>query len=79
MFKVLKIIFCLLAAAAAAAAVPVFIFCDLWGLLPVGVCAASAAAMFFFKSLEVKRNLKNNPPPPEGDFITGKATKPDGE
>lgn len=75
MFKILRIISCVLAAAAAAVAVPIFIFFDLWGLIPVGLCIVFAAVMFICKYEQEKAELEKNPPAPEGDFIRGKAEK----
>lgn len=75
MLKALRIISCVLAATAAAVAVPIFIFFDLWGLIPVGLCIAFAAVMFICKYEQEKAELKKNPPAPEGDFITGRVEK----
>ena len=72
MYKVLRVVFCLLAVAAAAVTVMVFIFFDLWGLLPLGLCILFAVAMFLCRNAQVREELKNNPPEPAGDFITGK-------
>lgn len=79
MFKVMRIIFSVLAAAAAACAVMIFIFFDLWGLIPVGLCIAFAAGMFICKFAQEKAELKKNPPAPEGDFITGRVEKKDND
>ena len=72
MYKVLRIAFCIIAVAAAAVAVPVFIFCELWGLVPVGVCLVCTVLMVVFKNLQTREELRKNPPEPKGDFITGK-------
>lgn len=72
MFKVLRIVFCILAAAAAAVTVMIFVFFDLWGLLPLGLCLLFAFAMFICKNAQMREELKQNPPEPVGDFITGK-------
>ena len=77
MLKTLRIVFCILAVAAAAVAVMIFIFFDLWGLVPVGLCIVFAAAMFICKGAQEKQELKQNPHDPEGDFITGKVKKED--
>ena len=72
MFKILRIAFCILAVAAAAVTVMIFIFFNLWGLLPLGLCVLFAAAMFLCKGAQEREELKKNPPDPVGDFITGK-------
>lgn len=72
MFKILRIVFSLLAAAAAAVTVMIFVFFDLWGLLPLGLCIIFAVAMFLCRNAQVREELKKNPPTPVGDFITGK-------
>lgn len=79
MLKVLRIIFCLLAVAAAAVTVMIFIFFDLWGLIPLGLCIVFAVAMFLCRDAQAREELKKNPPPPVGDFITGKVKNNDGE
>lgn len=71
MYKILRIAFCIIAAAAAAIAVPVFIFLELWGLVPVGVSVLSTVAMYVCKWLQEISEMKKNPPS-EGDFIKGK-------
>ena len=78
MYKVLRVVFCLLAVAAAAVTVMIFIFFDLWGLLPLGLCILFAFAMFLCRSAQMREELKKNPPAPTGDFITGKV-KDNGE
>ena len=75
LYKVLRIAFCILSVAAAAVAVPVFIFLDLWGLVPVGIAAAGDVLMMVFKNAQEREERKLNPPPPEGDFIRGKVKK----
>lgn len=77
MYKVLRIIFCLIAVAAAAVAVMIFIFFDLWGLIPLGVFLLSAAAMFICRNAQMRDELKKNPPAPSGDFITGRVADDD--
>lgn len=75
MYKVLRIIFSLLAAAAAAAAIFVFVFADWkWGLITVAACVVFAVAMLLCRNAQVREELKKNPPPPVGDFITGKVS-----
>lgn len=77
MYKILRIVFCLLAVAAAAVTVMIFIFFDLWGLIPLGLCIVFAAAMFICRNAQVSEELKKNPPAPVGDFITGKVASDD--
>lgn len=72
MFKTLRIIFSILSAAAAAVTIMIFIFFNLWGLLPLGLCVLFAVAMFICKNAQIREELKKNPPAPVGDFITGK-------
>ena len=73
MFKVFRIIFSILAAGAAAAAIFVFVLVGWsWGLITVGLCLLFAALMFLFRNLQTRKELRDNPPPPVGDFITGK-------
>ena len=75
MYRILRITCCILAVLGAAAAIFVFAYTHwLWGLLVVGLTLAFGGLMLLFKQLEEKEELKKNPPPPEGDFITGKAT-----
>ena len=78
MFKILRIVFSILAAAAAAAAVFVFVLVSwIWGLVTVGACIIFAVAMFLCKSAQEREEMKNNPPALTGDFITGKVHKDD--
>ena len=80
MFKVLRIVFAVLAACAAAAALFIFIFLGwAWGLLTVAVCLVFAGAMVLCRNAQVRRELRDNPPPPVGDFITGKVERDDAE
>lgn len=74
MYKVLRILFCVIAAALAAAAVFVFIYAGtLWGVATVILAFVAGALMVTFKQLQEKQERKQNPPPPQGDFIFGKA------
>ena len=73
MYKILRIIFCILTVLIAAAAIFIFIYLGwLWGALSIVVAFICGALMVTFKQLQEKQELKKNPPPPEGDFITGK-------
>lgn len=76
MFKILRIISSVIAAAGAAVAIFIFAYFGLWGFLPVGLCVIFAALTFFFKRRQEEEEFKKNPPPPEGDFITGKVKNP---
>lgn len=79
MYKVLRIIFCVAAALFAAAAIFVFVFAGwVWGIIVVLGAAVCGALMVTFKKLQEKQEQAANPPPPRGDFITGKPDK-DGE
>ena len=73
MYKNLRILFCILAVICAAVCVLIFIFFNLWGLVPLGGACVFAALMFLCKRLQESEELKKNPPPRAGDFITGKA------
>lgn len=73
MYKNLRILFCILAVICAAVCVLIFIFFNLWGLVPLGGACVFAALMFLCKRLQENEELKKNPPPMAGDFITGKA------
>lgn len=72
MYKALRIVFCLLAVACAAVTIFIFVYFNLWGFVPLGGAVVFALLMLYFKRLQEKDELKKNPPPPEGDFITGK-------
>ena len=79
-FKVLRIIFCILTALLAAAMIFVFIYAGwLWGALTLVVAFVSGALMVTFKGLQEKHEKIKNPPPPQGDFIFGKVEKKDVE
>ena len=40
--------------------------------MPLGGALAFAALMFLFKGMQERADKAANPPPPSGDFITGK-------
>lgn len=71
MYKILRIVFCLLAVACAAITVFIFVYFGIWGLLPLGGAAAFAALMIICKNAQERQDKKANPPE-HGDFITGK-------
>ena len=75
MFKILRIIFCLLAVACAAITVFIFIYFQMWGLIPLVAACIFAVLMFICKNMQEREETKNNPPPAQGDFITGKPDK----
>lgn len=75
MFKVLRIVFCILACLCAAATIFIFVYFGLWGFAPLGGACVFAALMYWSKKLQEKQEHKINPPAPQGDFITGKAPK----
>ena len=73
MFKILRIAFCILTVAIAAVAIFIFVYAGwLWGLFAVLTAGVSGALMVTFKMLQEKKERKQAPPAPQGDFITGK-------
>lgn len=78
MYKVLRILFCAVAVAGTACTVFIFIYFGIWGLLPLAVACVSAALMFLFRNKQEAEEKKQSPSE-QGDFITGKAQKPDNE
>ena len=80
MYKILRIIFCILAVVLAAAAIFVFVYADsVWGALVVMMAFVFGALMVMVKQLQEKEERRKTPPPPEGDFITGKIKPEDKE
>ncbi len=78
MYKVLRIIFCVIAAALAAACIFIFVYAGwLWGLVALSAAFVCGALMVLFRQLQNKKERRENPPPPQGDFITGKVNKND--
>lgn len=76
MYKILRILFCILTVALAAVAVFVFIYAGwVWGGMVILLAFVFGALMVTFKQLQEKEERKKNPPPPEGDFITGRVKK----
>lgn len=66
-------IFCILSVLAVAAAVFMFVYLGwLWGLVTVIAAAGFFGLCRLFRNLQQKEEFKTNPPPQEGDFITGK-------
>lgn len=75
MYRVLQIIFCVLTVILAAAVVFIFIYAGIpWGIATVVLAFVFGALMVTFKWLHEKKERKKNPPPPQGDFIFGKAS-----
>ncbi len=73
MYKKLRIIFCIITVAIAAAAIFIFVYAGiLWGVAALMAAVVCGVLMYVFKQLQEKKELKDNPPPPKGDFITGK-------
>lgn len=73
MYKILRIVCCLLAVLAATAAVFIFIYLGwFWGIVCVACSVGFALLMLLFKGLQEKEDYKKKPPKQEGDFITGK-------
>lgn len=77
MYKILRIVFCVLAAICAAVTIFIFTYFGVWGCLPLGLALLSAGLMFYFKRAQELEEYKANPPEPRGDFITGKVKKED--
>lgn len=77
MFKNLRILFCILSVACAAVTVFVFIYATYWGFLPLAGACIFAGLMYLFKNKQEAEESKKNPPPPSGDFITGKINDED--
>ena len=73
MYKILRIIFCILTVALAAGAIFVFIYAPSiwWGVATVVLAFVFGALMVTFKGLQEQQEKKKNPPPPQGDFIFG--------
>lgn len=77
MYKILRVVFCLLACVCAAVTVLIFALFGLYGFIPLGGAVLFAVLMFIFKNAQEREELKANPPPPKGDFITGKVENTD--
>ncbi len=73
MYKILRILFCILTVILAAVMIFVFIYAGWkWGVLLLAAAFVCGALMVTFKQLQEKEERKKNPPPAQGDFITGK-------
>lgn len=79
MYKILRIVFCILAVICVAATLFIFVYFGLFGLIPLGGAVVFGLLMVYFKNLQQAKELKDNPPAPEGDFITGPVKKDGGK
>ena len=75
MYKILRIVFCILSVICVAATIFVFTYFQWYGFIVLGGAIAFWLLMLLFKKLQEAKELKENPPPPEGDFITGPVKK----
>ena len=71
MYKIFRIIFCILAVLCAAVTIFIFTYFGWFGAIPLGGALVFGGLMILFKNLQEKKELKENPPTPAGDFITG--------
>ncbi|MCD8205538.1 MAG: hypothetical protein LUD29_02865 [Clostridia bacterium] len=72
-FKNLRITSGILAACGVVATFFVFVFCELlWGFIALIITLIFVALTFVFRSKQRQQENITNPPPPQGDFITGK-------
>ena len=74
LYKILRIVFCILTVALAAVAIFVFVYAPSvwWGIATIVLAFVFGALMVTFKGLQEQEEKKKNPPPPQGDFIFGK-------
>ena len=73
MFKTLRIICCVICALILAAAIFIFIYCGMiWGFVSLLCAAGFFGLRLLFKAKQEAAERKKNPPPPVGDFITGR-------
>lgn len=79
MYKILRILFCVLSVLCVAATLFIFVYFNWFGLIPLGGAILFGFLMVLFKNLQQQKELNDNPPPPEGDFITGPVKKDDGK
>ena len=75
MYKILRIVFCILSVVCVAATLFIFVYFNWFGLIPLGGAVIFGFLMVLFKNLQNAKELKENPPPPVGDFITGPVKK----
>lgn len=79
MYNIFRILFCVLSVACVAVTVFIFVYFGVWGCVPLGGAVIFAALMVVCKRAQEREELKDNPPPATGDFITGKVEKEDKE
>ena len=79
MYKILRILFCILAVICTAVTIFIFVYLNWFGFIPLGGAVVFAALMYLFKNKQEQEELKANPPAPKGDFITGKVSKSESE
>lgn len=79
MYKNLRIIFCILSVLCVAVTIFIFAYFSFWGFVPLGGAVIFGVLMFVCKNAQEGQELKDNPPEPKGDFITGKIKKDDNE
>lgn len=73
MFKAFRIVCCVICALILVAALYIFVYVGLaWGFVSLACAALFFGLMMLFKYLQQKQERLENPPPPVGDFITGK-------
>ncbi len=73
MYNILRTISCIIAVICVAVAIFIFVYFGMgWGFLCVGIALVFVGLMFLFRHLNNKKELAENPPPPVGDFITGR-------
>lgn len=73
MYKILRIVCSVISAALVAACIFIFVYLGMtWGIITLAAAAAFFGLTLLFRSLQQKEEMKNNPPPLKGDFITGK-------
>ena len=76
MYKKLRIVCSIICALIVAGAIFVFVYLDpLWTILTIAAGFLFFGLTLHFKRLQEKEELKDNPPTPVGDFITGKINK----
>jgi hypothetical protein len=70
MYKILRIVFCVLSACLVAACVFIFIYLGtVAGVVTLLGAALCFGLMLLFKHLQEQDELRKNPPPAEGDFF----------
>lgn len=72
MYKYLRIVFCILSVACVAVTVFIFAYFAWWGLAPLAGAVVFGILMVACKNAQEKQEKAADPPPPAGDFITGR-------